>query len=101
MAGAPGPPGRAGGAMTSQLSVDVLRGVDALASLRGEWDELFEAVPSASPFLSYSWMAAWQATVGAGRGPPPPCAREGGRRGGVPPLCARASPAGGAARLPG
>jgi len=83
--------------MTSQLSVDVLRGVDALASLRGEWDELFEAVPSASPFLTYSWMAAWQATVGAGREPLLLCAREGGRLVGLLALSERTSTAVGTA----
>src|SRR5437762_2741409 len=97
MAGAPGPPGRAGGAMTSRLSVEVLRGADALASLRDEWEELFEAVPSAPPFLTYSWMAAWQATVGAGHEPLLLCARDGGRLVGLLALSERISAAVGTA----
>src|SRR5438046_1157420 len=97
MAGAPGPPGRAGGAMTSRLSVEVLRGVDALASLRREWEELFEAAPSASPFLTYSWMASWQATVGMGHEPLLLCARDGGRLVGLLALSERTSTAVGTA----
>jgi len=79
--------------MTGRLSVEVLRGVDALASLRGEWEELFEAVPSAPPFLTYSWMAAWQATVGAGHEPLLLCARDGGRLVGLLALSERTSAA--------
>ena len=81
----------------SRLSVEVMRGVDALAALRGEWEELFEAVPSASPFLTYSWMASWQATVGTGHGPLLLCARDGGRLVGLLALSERISAAVGTA----
>ncbi len=81
----------------SRLSVEVMRGVDALAALREEWEELFEAVPSASPFLTYSWMAAWQATVGMGHEPLLLCARDGGRLVGLLALSERTSAAVGTA----
>ncbi len=75
----------------SPLTVDVMRGVDAFASLRSEWEALFDAVPSASPFLSYAWMAAWQATVGEGGRPLILCARDGARLVGLLALSERRS----------
>ena len=62
----------------SRLTVDLVDGLPGLHSLRSEWEALFDAVPSASPFLSYAWMAAWQATVGKGGRPLILCARDGG-----------------------
>jgi CelD/BcsL family acetyltransferase involved in cellulose biosynthesis len=75
----------------SPLTVDVLRGVEGLASLRAEWEELFDAVPWASPFMSHGWMAAWQATVGAGTTPFLLCARDRGQLIGVLALSERTS----------
>ena len=75
----------------SGLTVDVVRGLEGFQSLRSEWDALFDAVPSASPFLSYAWMAAWQATVGEGGSPMIICARDDGRLTGLLALSERSS----------
>jgi len=75
----------------SPFNIEVVRGVDGLQSLRSEWEALFDAVPSASPFLSYGWMTAWQATVGAGGQPVVLCARDAGRLVGLLALSERTS----------
>ena len=75
----------------SGLTVGVVRGLDGFQSLRPEWEALFDAVPSASPFLSHAWMAAWQATVGSGGVPLIICARDGGRLVGLLALSERSS----------
>jgi CelD/BcsL family acetyltransferase involved in cellulose biosynthesis len=63
----------------SRITVDVVSGLDGFQSLRQDWDALFDAVPSAPPFLSHAWMAGWQATVGVGGVPLIICARDDGR----------------------
>ena len=75
----------------SSLRVDVVRGADGFHALRHEWEALFDAVPSASPFTSYDWMAAWQATVGADSQPVILCARDAGRLVGLLALSERTS----------
>jgi CelD/BcsL family acetyltransferase involved in cellulose biosynthesis len=77
----------------SRLTVDLVDGLPGLHSLRSEWEALFDAVPSASPFLSYAWMAAWQATVGEGGRPLILCARDGGHLVGLLALSERRSAA--------
>ena len=76
----------------SSLAVDVVRGVDGFQALRREWEALFDAQPSASPFMSYDWMAAWQATIGVGGQPVIVCARDAGRLVGLLALSERTSP---------
>ncbi|MEA2633967.1 MAG: hypothetical protein QOH92_734 [Chloroflexota bacterium] len=63
----------------SRWQVDLVDGVDGLASLAEEWDALFEVVPGASPFLSHAWMMSWQQALGAGTEPRVLCARNDGR----------------------
>ncbi len=37
----------------------VLRTHEKLERLRGEWRQLYEACPTATPFLAHAWVAAW------------------------------------------
>lgn len=37
----------------------VLRTHEELESLRGEWQQLYAACPTATPFLAHAWVAAW------------------------------------------
>ena len=76
----------------SSLAIDVVRGVDGFQALRRDWEALFDAQPSASPFMSYDWMAAWQATIGVGGQPVIVCARDAGRLVGLLALSERTSP---------
>jgi CelD/BcsL family acetyltransferase involved in cellulose biosynthesis len=61
------------------LEVEVVRGARGLESLRPEWEQLFDEVPAASPFLAPAWMSAWQATVGSAGEPVVFCVRRAGR----------------------
>ena len=36
----------------SSLAIDVVRGVDGFQALRRDWEALFDAQPSASPFMA-------------------------------------------------
>ena len=69
----------------SKLTVEEARGVEALQALREEWQALFRA-SGAPPFLSWEWIAAWQAWFGRGKTPRVFCAREAGRLIGLLPL---------------
>jgi CelD/BcsL family acetyltransferase involved in cellulose biosynthesis len=74
----------------SRLQVDVVEGMDGLASIGAEWDALFDSVANASPFLSHAWMTSWQATLGTGSQPWVLCARDGRRLVGLLALSRRA-----------
>jgi CelD/BcsL family acetyltransferase involved in cellulose biosynthesis len=69
----------------SKLRVEERRGQEALEALRREWQALFHSA-SASPFLSWEWMGAWQRSFGQGRIPRLLCARAGERLIGLLPL---------------
>jgi CelD/BcsL family acetyltransferase involved in cellulose biosynthesis len=60
----------------NRLRVEEARGTAALQALRAEWQALFAAANS-SLFLSWEWMAAWQAAFGAQLTPRLFCARAG------------------------
>ena len=67
----------------NRLAVDDVRGAAGLAALRVEWEELFESVPRASPFLSPEWALTWQELLAEGSVPRVLCARRDGRLVGV------------------
>jgi hypothetical protein len=50
-----------------QLHTTVLRGTKDFASLKEEWDELYESCPSATPFQSWAWLYSWWEVYGEGR----------------------------------
>lgn len=48
------------------LDTAVLREARDFASLRGEWDELYESCPRATPFQSWAWLYSWWEAYGEG-----------------------------------
>lgn len=70
----------------SRLSVTEATGPHALASLRAEWQGLFLEAETASPFLSWEWIASWHARLGQGITPRIFCARADGSLVGLLPL---------------
>src|SRR5439155_6196271 len=75
---------RAGGkGRMNRLAVDDVRGAAGLAALRVEWEELFESVPRASPFLSPEWALTWQELLAERSTPRVLCTRRDGRLVGV------------------
>ena len=49
-----------------QLVTAVLRDTNDFASLKEEWDELYESCPSATPFQSWEWLYSWWEIYGEG-----------------------------------
>jgi CelD/BcsL family acetyltransferase involved in cellulose biosynthesis len=68
------------------VSVRVLRSIDELAGLRGEWSELVARCPFASPFVECDWLLAWWAHYGSGRDLRVIVAKEGARLVGALPM---------------
>jgi CelD/BcsL family acetyltransferase involved in cellulose biosynthesis len=50
-----------------QLDTAVLRHSRGFAALEGEWDELYDSCPSATPFQSWAWLYSWWEVYGEGR----------------------------------
>lgn len=46
------------------LSVDVCTDERAFAELAGEWERLYRACPSATPFQSHAWLHSWWLSYG-------------------------------------
>jgi hypothetical protein len=44
----------------------VLRDTADFASLEGEWDDLYQSCPSATPFQSWAWLYSWWEVYGEG-----------------------------------
>jgi CelD/BcsL family acetyltransferase involved in cellulose biosynthesis len=59
----------------SNLSVEIIRGLEALAILRPEWKELFDS-SAAAPFLAWEWAATWHKWFGQEKSPYIVCVRE-------------------------
>ena len=70
----------------NKLSVEIVTGNEALTGLRSEWQALFTEATSASPFLSWEWMATWNKWFGKEKSPSVFCAREDGKLVGLLPL---------------
>ncbi|MFE5815700.1 GNAT family N-acetyltransferase [Streptomyces sp. NPDC056479] len=51
-------------ASSSALSVEVCTDGDAFAELAGDWDRLYRACPSATPFQSHAWLHSWWLSYG-------------------------------------
>jgi hypothetical protein len=49
-----------------RLDTAVLREARDFASLRAEWDELYESCPRATPFQSWAWLYSWWEVYGEG-----------------------------------
>ncbi len=48
------------------LFVDIVKSMDQVERLRGQWDSLLERVPQAPIFLTPEWMLGWWEIYGAG-----------------------------------
>jgi hypothetical protein len=48
------------------LRTAVLRDTADFASLEGEWDELYQSCPRATPFQSWAWLYSWWEVYGEG-----------------------------------
>jgi CelD/BcsL family acetyltransferase involved in cellulose biosynthesis len=48
------------------LRTAVLRDTRDFTSLQGEWDELYESCPRATPFQSWAWLYSWWEVYGEG-----------------------------------
>src|SRR5262245_14826124 len=75
----------------SNLTVEEMRGVEALDALRAEWQALFSQ-SGAPPFLAWEWIALWRQCLNPGREPYLLCARDGGMLVGLLPLGLEESP---------
>lgn len=69
----------------AELRVEEVRGIEALTSLRAEWQALFRQ-SGAAPFLAWEWLSAWQEWLGRGRTPLLLCVRAGQQLVGLLPL---------------
>lgn len=47
---------------------EVVEDARGFASLKGEWRELYDASPRATPFQSWEWLYSWWESYGEGRG---------------------------------
>ena len=51
-----------------RLEIAVLRNARDIASLEGEWDDLYRHSPRANPFQSWAWLYSWWEYYGRGYG---------------------------------
>lgn len=50
--------------METVMHVDIIRGYEQLASVREDWDTVYDADPEAEFFLSWRWLRHWYASAG-------------------------------------